>query len=222
MFSSFKLNMTVTIKYYDLRGIGESIRLMLEHLGVEYKMEYIASRDAWDLEKPTLGIDYVNLPIFKDDDVTMSQSYAIFRYIARKYGKGALKPETEEEMLRADVADGELLDLRLRWGMLCYSPEFEKLKQGFLDDMPKKLRGLEEVLAKREWIIGKLSYVDFEWYEILDHMVTLYPGCYEKLPNVKKYTEAFEALPNVKAYRASGRFKRMPIFGPWASWGGKA
>jgi len=212
--------MTVVIKYWDLRGLAESIRLMLEYLDVEYKMEFVASREEWALEKYAMGIEYPNLPIYKDDDVTMTQSYAIMRYIARKHE--VLAPDMEEEIRWADVAQGALTDLRIAWGLLCYSKDFENLKQGFLDSLPEKLRSVEEVLGTRMWLAGKLTHVDFGWYEILDHIVTLFPGCYEQLPNIKKYKEAFEALPNIKAYRESGRFKRMPIFGPWASWGGKA
>lgn len=213
--------MPVTITYWDLRGLAETHRLMLEYLGVEYQMEYITSRDQWMEDKYKMGIDFPNLPVYDDGEVRMSQSIAIMRYIAQKYK--TLNPETEDETRRAEIAEGVMVDIRIGWGALCYNPNFAKIKDQFLKDLPDKLRGLEDVLGKRQWVAGgKLTYVDFGINESLDHIVTLFPGCYDNLPNIKKYKFAFDSLPKIKAYRASNRFKKFPINGPSASWGGSA
>merc|ERR1719354_633922 len=178
--------MPVTLKYWDLRGLVETHVLMLEYLGVDYVM----------------------------GDVKMSQSLAIMKFIARKYQHGKLYPEGEEELRRAEAAEGSLIDL-------CYDPDFEKLKDAFEREIPSRFRPLEQVLAKREWVASKLSYVDFGIASIMDYYETLFPGCFDGLPQCKKYRENFFGLPAIQKYRTSARFRKFPINGPQAAWGGK-
>merc|ERR1712002_761886 len=102
------------------------------------------------------------------------------RYIARKYK--SLAPKTEKEFQMTDVAEGALSDLRFAFGGLCYNPNFEKLKSDFLKDLPNKLKGLEKVLEKQEWVAGRLTYIDFGICERLDTIVTCFPGCFDSLP----------------------------------------
>ena len=143
------------------------------------------------------------------------------KFIARKYDK-KLYPECEEHLRQAEVAEGWMTDLRIAWGRLCYNPDFAKLKDDFEKDIPNKFRGFEQVLGKREWAATKLSYIDFGIAEAMDIYVTLFPGCFDQLPKCKKYLENFFNLPAVKKYRESPKFKKFPINGPSASWGGKA
>jgi len=213
--------MPVTLKYWDLRGLVDTHVLMLEYLGVDYVMDYVTDREGWLEEKYNLGMDFPNLPVYTDGNVKMSQSLAIMKFIARKYQHGKLYPEGEEDLRRAEAAEGFLIDLRVAWGRLCYNPDFEKLKDGFEREIPGKFRPLEQVLAKREWAASKLSYVDFGIASIMDYYETLFPGCFDGLPQCKKYRENFFGLPEIQKYRTSARFRKFPINGPQAAWGGK-
>jgi len=213
--------MPVTLKYWDLRGLMESQRLMLEYLGVDYVMDYVTDREKWFAEKYNLGVDFPNLPLYTDGDVKMSQSLAIMKFIARKYDR-KLYPDGEEQLRWAETAEGFLVDLRIQWSRLCYNPDFEKLKNDFEREIPNKFRAMEQVLANREWAASKLSYVDFGIAEAMDIYETLFPGCFDDLPKCKKYRENFFNLPAIKKYRTSARFKKFPINGPSATWGGKA
>ena len=66
--------MPVTLKYWDLRGLMEPQRLMLEYLEVDYVMDYVTtSMEEWLAGKYSLGVDFPNLPIYTDGDVKMSQ-----------------------------------------------------------------------------------------------------------------------------------------------------
>ena len=211
--------MTIKLTYWDIRSLGEPIRLMLEYLDLKYEMNYPQSSEEWQKKKFTLDLDFPNLPYYEDGEVRMSQSLAIMRHIARSQQK--LNPETDEEARLIDVAEGALIDLRYHWGFLCYNPSFENIKDDFYKDLPNKLRSFEDALGKRKWLGGKISYVDFGVNELLDHIVTLFPNALDKTPNLKKYKSTFDLLPKIKAYRESSRFKRFPINGPVAFWGGK-
>ena len=113
-----------------------------------------------------------------------------------------------------------LKNLRFSFAMLCYNPEFEKMRDSFLKDLPNKLAGLEKVFGKRTWAVGtNLTYIDFGICEILDHMELCFPGCYSNLPNIKKYKTAFNNLESIKKYKSSDKFFEMPVYSPLAFWG---
>ncbi|XP_010583044.1 PREDICTED: glutathione S-transferase 2-like [Haliaeetus leucocephalus] len=92
------------------------------------------------------------LPYLIDGPIKLTQSNAILRYIARKHNMGG---ETEEEMLRVDMLENELMDLRMRFVQLCYNPDFEKLKPAYLEQLPGKLRDLSRFLGSRPWFAGE-------------------------------------------------------------------
>ena len=136
------------------------------------------------------------------------------KFIARKYLHGKLYPE---------AAEGFLIDIRTAWIRLCYNQNFQKLKDEFEREIPDKFHALEHSLTPgRDWAGSELSYVDFGIAESMDVYETLFPGCFDGLPECKKYRENFFGLPAIKKYRTSARFKKFPINGPPAAWGRKA
>merc|ERR1712168_65614 len=188
--------------------------MMLEYLGVSYENKYKTSFEDWFHEKVNSDIELVNLPYLVDGETKLTQGYAIMRYLARKYNE--LLPSNEIEQQRIDQAEGVLVDLRYAFAMLCYNPEFEKMKDDFLKGLPNKLAGLEKVFGKRDWAVGtNLTYIDFGICEILDHMELCFPGCYDNLPNIKKYKTAFNNLESIKKYKSSDRFFEMPVTVRW-------
>jgi len=50
-----------------------------------------------------------------DGDVKLSQSFAIMKYLGRKHD---LAPKTEEEKIRVDLTEGEVMDMRFNWSTL--------------------------------------------------------------------------------------------------------
>jgi len=206
------------LHYWNIRGLGEPIRMMLEYLGESYENKYETSIENWFKEKLNLDIELANLPYLVDGKIKLTQSFAIMRYLARKHKK--LLPLGEIEQQRLDQAEAFLIDLRFAFAMLCYNPEFKSMKESFLTDLPRKLAEFEKVLGKRSWAVSdNLTYVDFGICVILDHMELCFPGCYENLPNIQQYKKKFEDLESIKMYKSSEKFSRFPIFSPIAHWG---
>ena len=48
------------------------------------------SREAWTSVKPTLGLDFPNLPYLFDGDVKLTETTAVHRYLADKYAPNLL------------------------------------------------------------------------------------------------------------------------------------
>ncbi|XP_074971374.1 glutathione S-transferase 2 isoform X2 [Phalacrocorax aristotelis] len=120
--------MVVTLGYWDIRGLAHAIRLLLEYTETPYEERQYRPGPApdfdpsdWTNEKEKLGLDFPNLPYLIDGPTKLTQSNAILRYIARKHNMGG---ETEEEMLRVDMLENQIMDLRMSFVRLCYNPDF--------------------------------------------------------------------------------------------------
>ena len=57
------------------------------------------------------------MPYYIDDNVKLTQTFAILKYLGRKHG---LAPRNEAERIRVDLAEAEALDLRTKWVAQCY------------------------------------------------------------------------------------------------------
>ncbi|XP_007529408.1 glutathione S-transferase Mu 2-like [Erinaceus europaeus] len=218
--------MVMTLGYWDLRGLAHSIRLLLEYTDSKYEEKRYKLGDApdydrsqWLNEKFKLGLDFPNLPYLTDGTHRVTQSNAILRYIARKHN---LCGETEEEKIRVDIVENQVMDTRMQLARICYSPDFEKLKPEFLEGLPEKMKQYSEFLGKRPWFAGdKITFVDFLVYDLLDQHSIFQPNCLDTFPNLKEFLARFEALAKISAYMKSSRFLRGPLFGTMASWNSK-
>lgn len=217
--------MSPSLGYWKIRGLAQPIRLLQEYLGLEFEdIRYECgpapdySRKAWEDVKPTMGLDFPNLPYYIDGDVCLTQSSAILAYIAEKHNLGGSTPKDRAILA---MINGAVSDVRSGYAGLCYSPDFEKLRSGFVSDLPRRLKPFDEYLKTRSWISGdQLSYPDFNLYDLLDCLKTLEPNCLNAFPRLQQYITKFEALPQIAAYMQSPRFLKYPFNNKMASWGG--
>ncbi|XP_050164892.1 glutathione S-transferase 2-like [Myiozetetes cayanensis] len=216
--------MVVTLGYWDIRGLAHAIRLLLEYTDTPYQERRYRPGPApdydwsdWTNEKEKLGLDFPNLPYLIDGPVKLTQSNAILRYIARKHN---LCGETEQEKQRVDVLENQVMDFGLALARVCYNPDFEKLKAGYLEQLPKKLQEFSRFLGSRTWFAGdKLTFVDFLAYDVLDLHRVFAPNSAEFQGNLGSFLQRFEALPKISSYMKSPRFIKTPVFYPIAKWG---
>ncbi|NWH68190.1 GSTM2 transferase, partial [Geococcyx californianus] len=122
--------------------------------------------------------------------------------------------ETQEEILRVDLLENQLMDLRMNFARLCYNPDFEKLKPAYLEQLPGKLRELSRFLGSRPWFAGEkvgggcwgfwgvpvaadppvssqLTFVDFLAYDVLDVQRMFVPECPELQGNLRQFLQRF-------------------------------
>ncbi|CAH8506980.1 unnamed protein product [Dicrocoelium dendriticum] len=219
------LEMSPSVGYWKIRGLAQSIRLLLEYIGEEFDdIQYECgpapeySRKDWEDVKPNMGLDFPNLPYYKDDDVNLTQTAAILAYVAEKHNIGGSTPKDRAVLA---MINGAVSDVRMAYVRLCYSSDFEKLRPGFVSDLPHLLKPFDEYLKTRSWISGdQLSYPDFNFYDLLDCLKTLEPNCLNAFPRLQQYITKFEALPQIAAYMQSPRFLKWPMNNKMASWGG--
>ncbi|XP_070601216.1 glutathione S-transferase Mu 1-like [Erythrolamprus reginae] len=227
--------MEATLGYWNIRGLAHTIRLLLKYTKTPYKeKQYVlggkvennevksentskgvkrlgfalnADMTDWTSVKEKLGLDFPNLPYLIDGERKITQSNAILRYVARKH---KMCGETEEEIIMMDTLENHLMDFRMSYAKLCYNPDFEKLKPGYLELLPEELKLLSQFLGDRQWFIGrKLTYIDFIAYDTLDVHQMMDPKCMAQFPNLKDFLHRFEALERIAPYLKSTSFGRV-------------
>ncbi|XP_026311244.1 glutathione S-transferase Mu 5-like [Piliocolobus tephrosceles] len=224
--------MPMILGYWDIRGLAHAIRLLLEYTDSNYEeknylMGYAPDydRSQWLNEKFKLGLDFPNLPYLIDGTHKITQSNAIMCYIACKHNWlrnvffHNLCGETEEEKIRVDILENQLMDNRMELARLCFDPNFEKLKPKYLEQLPEKLKLYSQFLGKRPWFAGdKITFVDFLAYDVLDMKRIFEPSCLDAFPNLKDFISRFEGLKKISAYMKSSRFHQGLLFGMTATW----
>ncbi|XP_052679113.1 glutathione S-transferase Y1-like [Crassostrea angulata] len=203
LFSSSKMS---TLGYWNIRGLGQPIRLLLNYVGEEFDdVQYqqgVApdfSRDAWLSVKNTLGLAFPNLPYYIDGDTKITQSNSILRYIGDKH---ALLGKTPKEKVDCDMMVENAMDFRNGVVRLCYNKDYEKIKDDYFANVKDKLR---------QFAGDSITICDFPIYELLDQHRLMKPGILDDYPNLTKFVERFENLPKIKAYMASDKFMARPV-----------
>ncbi|CAG0890649.1 unnamed protein product [Darwinula stevensoni] len=212
--------MAPVIGYWRPRGLLHPIRMLLVHTGVDFedKVYPETSRDEWLKDKESLGLPMPNLPYYIDGDCKLTQSLAIIRYLARKHG---LAGTNEEELIRTDLVECQVQDLRLALIKLGYHEYSEEAREKYLKEtLANHLKLLSGYLGDHPWVAGnKMTYVDFLLHDTLDWHLFLDPTCLDGYQNLKDFLARFESQPNIKAFMESEKFLKWPIFGPMSKWG---
>lgn len=217
--------------YWNIRGLAQPCRLLLNYAGVTFEDKYYVTgpapaydKSAWLKEKAEnpYQLDFPNLPFLVDGDVKLTQTHAIIRYLGRKYD---LVGTNETEVLRCELAEQQMCDLRTSFVSLSYSPEadFNRLKPERMKLFKTMLKQFSAFLGDRDWMAGsKLTYADFLCYEIFFQLSVFMPEGFEGLDNLKAYVKRFEKLPAIEAYMKSDRFLKWPFNNNVATFGSRS
>lgn len=217
--------MAPVLAYWDIRGLAQPIRLLLEYTGTEFEDKFYKCGPAPDYDKScwfdikeTLGFDFPNLPYYIDGDIKVTQSNAIMRYIARKHD---LCGKTEEEKVRVDILENQAMDFRNGFVRLCYMT-YETGKDAYLQALSVTIERFSKFLGGRTWFAGDdITFVDFIMYELLDQHLELDKDCLKDAQNLQDYQKRFEELEPIKKYMASPRFMKGPLNNKMAKFGNK-
>ena len=91
-------------------------------MGIEYKETRYDDPQKWfGKDKMETGLDFPNMPWYKDDDVHLSQSGAILRYLGEKHG---LDGKNAIERARLNVLALECADFHTSFAKIVYNPDF--------------------------------------------------------------------------------------------------
>ncbi len=202
------------ITYFDIRGRAEAIRLLLEEAGVEYDDVQITSAQWQELKPKT---PFGQLPVFRDGDVELVQSHAIYRHLARIHN---LYGEDDTQRLRCDIAVEALRDADERLGSVFWRTDFEKQRKIFVEnELPQRLDALERFFDANPagtglWAGASLTLADVFAFAFLEDVEALFPGSLLPAEHLAAFRERFAERPRITAYLQSSRRPAAIMYGP--------
>ncbi|GFQ94115.1 glutathione S-transferase Mu 1 [Trichonephila clavata] len=205
--------------YWNIRGLGEPTRYILHYKNVDFvDKRYHFNKDDWKKEKFTLGLDFPNLPYYIDGDIKLTQSSAILRYVARKYG---LDGKDDQEKIRVALAEQQITDLHYGLVYLVKSHDYEAAKKEFVKNLTNQLQLWENYLGDRKFLAGdNLTYVDFMAYDVFDFIRIIHESALDGFPALQAFQNRIKNIPELQDYMKSSMYIKWPIFDPNVKFGG--
>lgn len=207
------------LTYFDSRGSGEVIRLILEETGVFYNERRI-SIDEWPAFKT--NFTSAQLPVLEEGDVFLSNANEICRYLARKHN---LLGSSVDDHLRCDLAHEIIASAQAKLFDLYLDPAFNDKRGEFESiELINTLSKFESFLAENQngggyWVGDKLTYIDILAWSYLDSVRPLCCEALQKFILLSQFKENIEAKPNIDAYLKSGR-RPATLMLPLSAFGG--
>ena len=159
-----------SLMYWDTRGLGEPVRVILEATGVSYDEDIVRTRDeflrARDEKDSSLGLGQV--PRLAIDNMNLVESSSIVRYLARRFN---VEGSTATEIARADIVATFVASVRFPLITLRFQDDPSLLNS---DLLPNFLSRLERFLRDVDGGFGvaggtMLTYADFLLVDLLKH-----------------------------------------------------
>jgi len=179
------------LTYFNGRGRAEVARLIFAETGTAYEDNRV--QDHSELKKSG-KLPFGQLPILQVGDVTIAQSQAINRYLAREHG---LAGKNSLENAQVDmVIDGwtDLTSAR-------FAAKTDEEKAKFASEtLPTWLGHLEKIVAANGsgYFVGSgLTVADIVGFVSLDYVKTNAPTALEHFPALSKLYELVLSRPNI-------------------------
>merc|ERR1712215_438485 len=192
----------IKIIYFNAMGRAELARLIMAQAEVEYEDCRIGKEEFLELKK-TLPLG--QLPVLEVNGVTIAQSMAIARYLARRFG---LAGSTDLDAAEADQAVDAITDLLSNFTPLMRVQDPEKKeeikKKLQTETMPNWLKMMEALLKTKggdHFAGNQLTWADIAVY----HSLEMFKGRLrepnlQECPNLQKLVETVKNLPNIKKW----------------------
>ena len=209
--------------YWHIRGLAESIRYLLEYLNVDYEDKtYLQGpapdfdRSAWSNACEGLGMHFPNLPYFMDGDLKISETQAIFQYIASEYGP-ALAGTSNKQRAEINQLGGILHDLKSWLARNCYQPDFHEKKDSVVNEAKEWLAYVGRFLGDKQFLFGdQITWPDFIFFESLEMVNAFTPGsAHAAGEKLEQFRARMAALPQLQR-RLTGQ--RLPWNNTQAAW----
>ncbi|XP_070545241.1 hematopoietic prostaglandin D synthase-like [Ptychodera flava] len=195
------------LHYFDGRGRGEGCRLIFAAAGVDYEDIRIDEDNEWPAEKSTGKYVFGQVPCLDVDDVRITQSRAIARYLATQFG---MMGSSAMDNAKIDMIADTMEDLFEGWAQFIFKIEDEQKKAEAKDvyetsTVPTVLGALEKILKDNNggkgYLVGpKLTWADLFFFAQMDTNLQLNPKVLDDYPALKALYKRVGDLPKVAAW----------------------
>lgn len=225
---SLNIHSKPILGYWNIRGLGAPCRYLLHYCGIQFEDKMYAagpkpeySRQAWLDEKFNLGLEFPNLPYLIDDEIKLTETAAIMKYICAKW-MPELCTTDPVTFARAEMIWDKIYDLKIKSTMPAY---MGKGNQEIMDVCWPLIQTIVDQLETgRTWLCGEqLTWLDFYFFELVLylHMVSgdVVMTHYAVLG---QYVERFQQLERFRDIWADeNKCMRWPFNGDMATIGGR-
>lgn len=201
--------------YFNIKGKGQAIRLLLADHGIAFKEELILTAEDWQQNwKPKLPFRQV--PVFYVNGDEIAQSCTILRYLAKQHG---LYGSNDIEAATIDMLNDSIEDLYTKYFHLIYK-DYDNFKDEYVNELlPGWTVNFENWLQNRadggkSYLMGdKICYADYNLLQFLDAQLVLSPTCLDSSPLLKAYYGRVAARPKIAEFLSSDVNTKRPING---------
>ncbi len=216
---------TLTLGYWDIRGLAEPIRTLLAYLELPYESKKVTKYEDWITEKRAAQHNFPNLPYLVDGEKTITETEAIQVHLCLKANRPDLIGKDSDRVEFIQLR-GVIGDFNSGITNQCYAnktrEDLKKAVETAMGRLGGKLNDLNKILEKRDFLLGYITYLDFNLAELIERFVELdaevgtaiTTGHSALLAHSKRVLE----LPGVKEYRASDKFQSRPHNAQMACW----
>ncbi|GAB5407433.1 MAG: hypothetical protein Aurels2KO_56640 [Aureliella sp.] len=203
-----------TVIYFDIRARAEPIRLILEEKAIAYEDRQITEHEWYELRPRT---PFGWLPAYREGDLEIWQSHAIYRHLARKHD---LYGTSEAERIRCDVVEEAFADLNTLIGKAPWRLDFKRTRRDFIEsELSPVLDRLERFLRTNPagdsfWVGSSLTFVDLIALAHLDCTGSMYPEAMSRRSTLQEFCDGIAQLPRIAAYLRSNRRPQGIQYGP--------
>lgn len=193
------------LTYFDSRGSGEVIRLMMEETGTFFN-ERRLHIDEWPAFKS--NFIFAQLPVYEEGDVFLNDASEIYRHLAHKLN---LIGDTSADKVVCDLAHKMLTTAQSELFELYFNPAFADARSKFeKTELVETLQQLEKFYANNPsrsgfWVGERITYIDIFAWDYLDSVRPLAPHILDRFQALTQFKLAFENRPNISAYLNSNR-----------------
>lgn len=190
---------TYKLIYFNRRGRAELARFIFAQAGVKYEDTRLTGEE-W--QKFKASTEFGGLPKLEVDGKQLSGSQQIGRFLAERFGLAG-KDEVENAYI-AGINDfiGDLFTEMYKVFFAKDEAQKAEIKKALAEThFPKFLGALDKLAeksgAEEGWLVGKLTWIDFNMYTALVYTPEEVASNYKTLSKLKA---SVEALPNIAAW----------------------
>jgi len=197
------------LTYFPGRGRAELSRLAFAEAKVPYTFRPVVNSEWPKIKEQGIAdgtIPFGQVPQLNNGSLTLVQSQAIARYLARKFNLyGASSSEHALVDMWLDAAE----ELRARLSKIIWGgASDEKSKSEHVKWAEGWLKSVEAGLARngKGYIVGnELTIADLALFETIDTQSTVFPSLLDNFAAVRDYLKRVTSRPNIAAYLVSDK-----------------
>ncbi|XP_055335400.1 probable glutathione S-transferase 8 [Paramacrobiotus metropolitanus] len=207
------MNSKYRLNYFNAKGSGEVIRWIFAYAGVEYEDNRLDPVTEWPAVKHRAP--YGKLPFLEVDGKVLGESYAIQRFLAKRFGLAGSSAWEEAEVDALADYIAEVKRKQPNWvaaavfvqedelgkGPANHASREDSLREDYLRESVSVLKRLENMLqnnSKKFYFVGeKPSWADFVVTRFLDGLLQFDQAVLNRYPLLSAHRQHIRNLHGI-------------------------